>query len=157
MMMVKATGEKSFPSKPCKLKSGKNTTQMMSTPATTGLMTWRTADNKTSFWESPCEVLEPCACAANAVSMFSTTTTEASTSMPKAMASPPKLMRLAVSPKNFISTKVLIKANGSDTATTTAARMPPKKTYSTTQTNTAASTKASMTVLAARDTNSPRL
>ena len=42
-------------------------------------------------------------------------------------------------------------------ATTSAARTPPKNKYSTTQTSTAASAKAWMTVLAARSTKSPRL
>ena len=89
--------------------------------------------------------------------MFSTTTTEASTNMPSAMARPPRLIRLAVRPAQRISKKVVSSDKGSETATTSAARRPPKKTYSTTHTSTLASARALTTVLIARETSSPRL
>ena len=59
---------------------------------------------------------------ANAVSTFSITTTAASTSMPIAMANPPKLIKLAVRPNAFININVERIESGSTAATTSAAR-----------------------------------
>ena len=50
--------------------------------------------------------------------MFSTTTTAASTSMPMAIASPPRLIRLADMPNCCIRMKVISAASGSVSATT---------------------------------------
>jgi len=96
---------------------------MMATPATTGCTTWRTACSTRSVIVTS----RSCAWLPSWVSMFSTTTTEASTSMPKAIASPPRLIRLAVMPTACISKKVASSDSGSDTATTSAARTPPRK------------------------------
>ena len=49
--MVMATGANSLPSSPSRVSKGKNTTQMINTPDTTGLTTWRTAPSKISVFD----------------------------------------------------------------------------------------------------------
>lgn len=88
--------------------------------------------------------------------MFSTTTTAASTSMPMAIASPPRLIRFALSPVRRISRKVVSTDSGRVTATTTAARTLPRNSSSSTTTSTIASTNALPTVPVARSISSLR-
>ena len=88
--------------------------------------------------------------------MFSTTTTAASTSMPMAMARPPRLMRFALMPDWPMRMKVASAASGSVTATTSAARKLPRNKSSSTTTRTMASSSARDTVPTARWTSVPR-
>ena len=89
--------------------------------------------------------------------MFSTTTTAASTSMPMAIASPPRLIRLALWPVNRISRKVNSAASGSISDTTSAARSSPRNSSNSTTTSTVASSRALRTVATARSISSLRL
>ena len=88
--------------------------------------------------------------------MFSTTTTAASTSMPMAIASPPRLIRLADMPNWRIRMKVTSAASGRVSATTRAARKLPRNSTSSTTTSTMASSRARDTVPTARSTRLPR-
>ena len=130
--MVSATGANSLPSSPCSVSSGRNTMAMMDTPASMGTETaetaWRISTARSCGGELPAVsmAVAPADSFASAVSMFSTTTTAASTSMPRAMARPPRLIRLAVRPAWRISRKVASMDSGSVAATTRAARSPPR-------------------------------
>ncbi|MCY1173446.1 hypothetical protein D9M73_136060 [compost metagenome] len=88
--------------------------------------------------------------------MFSTTTTAASTSMPIAMAKPPRLIRLADMPKARIRMKVISAAKGSTMATVRAARILPRNRPSSTMTSTVASIRADDTALTALVTSEAR-
>ena len=90
-------------------------------------------------------------------SIFSTTTTAASTSNPIAIANPPSDMRFAVKPKYCIRAKVLNADRGKITATTKAARTFPRKRNNKISTRIIASPNAFVTVPIARSTKSPRL
>ena len=79
--------------------------------------------------------------------MFSVTTMDASTTMPRASASPPRLMRLAVTPCQPIRLKVMNAVKGSASATMTAPRKLPRKINSTRITKRLPSISASLTVL----------
>ena len=146
--MVSATGPNSLPSSPCRVKSGRNTIMMMSTPAATGVATSCVArysmcrrETLRSPWRA---------------SMFSTTTTAASTSMPIAIARPPSDIRLADKPHCCMSTKVASADSGRIKATTSAARRLPRNSSSSTSTSTMASCSALVTVPTARPTRLPR-
>ena len=88
-----ATGLNSLPSSPCSASSGRNTMTMIAMPEATGTrdLAHRAVDHvqprQRCRWSC-----------ARCVTMFSTTTTAASTSMPMAMASPPRLIRFALMP-----------------------------------------------------------
>ena len=88
--------------------------------------------------------------------MFSTTTTAASTSMPMAIASPPKLIRFADIPNARIRINVTSAARGSTNATVSAARMLPRNNPNSTITNTVASISAVETAPTAFVTNEAR-
>ena len=94
---------------------------------------------------------------AKCVIKFSTTTTAASTSIPIAIAKPPKLIRLADIPMKCIMIKVNNAAKGNANATTTAALILPKNNISKITTSTIASNKACNTVSTALSTKLPRL
>ena len=144
--MVNATGANSLPSSPCSVSSGMKVRQMIRMPAATGVATSRAAAN-TRCSRGRCA---PGASGASRLTAFSTTTTAASTSMPMAMASPPRLIRLALMPVMRISRKVDSAANGSISATTSAARRSPRNSSSRITTSTVASSSACSTVLTAR-------
>ena len=86
--------------------------------------------------------------------MPSKITIEPSTTIPKSIA--PKLIRLAVTPKQRIRMKANSIAKGMTEATITPARTLPKKSISTTKTINAPSTKLRITVETLRLTNSER-
>ncbi len=88
--------------------------------------------------------------------MFSTTTTAASTSMPIAIASPPRLIRLADMLNQRIRMKVASADSGRISATTRAARRLPRNSTSSTSTSAMASANAFDTVPTARSTRLPR-
>jgi len=152
--MVNATGPNILPSSPCKVRSGRKTRMMMTMPEATGAATSRVAR------KTRCRVgrLPGAACSppASWLSTFSTTTTAASTSMPMAMARPPRLIRLADSPKARIRMKVASAESGSINATTSAARRLPRKARSRSTTSTMASSSALDTVPTARSTRLER-
>ena len=76
------------------------------------------------------------------VTTFSTTTTEESTIMPMAMTSPPRLMRVGRQAGEGHQVKVASAASGSDSETTSAARILPRNTASRTTTMRMASNSA---------------
>ena len=121
---------------------------MMTMPAPTGVATSLVARYN---W---CRRGVP-GCAGRA-SMFSTTTTAASTSMPMAIARPPSDIRLADSPHWCMSTKVASADSGRIKATTRAARRLPKSSSNSTSTRAMASARALLTVPTARSTSAPR-
>ena len=144
--MVSATGTNSLPSNPCSVSRGMKVRQMMRMPEATGTATSRAAANMRCRrgW---CALG---ACGSSRLTAFSTTTTAASTSMPMAIARPPKLIKLALMPTRRISKKVPSAASGSITATTSAARSSPRNRSSRMTTSTVASSKALSTVPTAR-------
>ncbi len=77
---------------------------------------------------------------------FSTTTMEASTTMPTEKARPPSDMRLEVSPTRPMTMKVTRKVSGSETSTTSAVRSSATKRKRTRMTRTPPSSRASTTV-----------
>lgn len=126
---------------------------MISMPAATGAATSRTARNTTCKRGSFCAVLSWPRCCTT----FSTTTTAASTSMPNAMARPPRLIRLADIPVVRIRMKVANADSGNTMATVIAARRLPRKAPSNMSTNTVASISALDTVPTAFSTRLARL
>ena len=91
--MVSATGPNSLPSSPCRVSSGRNTMTMMTMPEVTGAATSRGgAVDQVQRRQAVLRLRRA------GLSTFSTTTTAASTSMPMAMARPPRLIRLADRP-----------------------------------------------------------
>lgn len=93
---------------------------------------------------------------ASCATTFSTTTTAASTNMPMAIASPPRLMRFADRPNPRMRMKVASAASGRISATVSAARRFPSMSTRITSTSTTASASAFDTVRTARPTKSPR-
>ena len=144
--MVSATGANILPSSPSRVSNGRKVRQMISMPAVTGLATSWVAAN-TRCRRGRCA---PGASGDSRLTVFSTTTTAASTSMPMAMASPPRLIRLALCPVQRISRKVHSAASGRISATTMAARSSPRNSNSSTTTSTVASSSAFCTVPTAR-------
>ncbi|MPN57990.1 hypothetical protein SDC9_205686 [bioreactor metagenome] len=144
--MVSATGPNILPSSPCSVSSGRKTRMMMTMPEATGAATSRAAR------KIRCSVGRFSGASASWFSTFSTTTTAASTSMPMAMARPPRLIRLADSPNRRIRMKVASADSGSIRATTRAARRLPRKARSSRTTRTMASSRALETVPMARST-----
>ena len=155
MTIVTATGANSFPSRPSRVNSGRKTIQIIRIPDATGLKTCPTAAMTAACVTASVRV--PIPVLPNSASIFSTTTTAASTSMPSAMARPPRLIRLAVNPKYFIIRKVVRSASGNEIATTSAALNPPRNRTRITATSRAASINALSTVPVARETRSDRL
>ena len=92
----------------------------------------------------------------NRSTTFSTTTTAPSTRMPTAMASPPRLIRLAVRPMARMKMKVSSAAIGSASATITEARRSPRNSSSRITTRIVASTSADSTVPTADPIRSDR-
>ena len=92
----------------------------------------------------------PLARGSSRLTTFSTTTTAASTSIPMAIANPPRLIRFALMPVVRMSRKVASAANGSISATTSAARSSPRNSSNRITTSTLASSSASWTVPTAR-------
>ena len=88
--------------------------------------------------------------------MFSTMTTPPSTTMPSAMAMPPRDMRLAVRPAYRMIIKVVNIVSGSVSDTTSALRTLPKNTKSTTTTKMVPSVRARVIVPSASCTSSAR-
>ena len=150
--IVIATGTKNLPSRPCSVIKGRNTTAMIRMPAATGAATSRTARN-TTCWRGSLSLPSWARC----WTMFSTTTTAPSTSMPSAIARPPRLIRLADMPYQRIRMKVASADSGSTAATVTAARRLPRKAPSSTSTSTVASSSALDTVPTAVSTRLARL
>ena len=144
--MVRATGPNILPSSPCKVSSGRKTIRMMRMPEVTGAATSRAA--RKMRWS----VGRLSGASASWLSIFSTTTTAASTSMPMAMASPPRLIRLAERPNRRIKMKVASAESGNTSATTSAERRLPRKARSSRMTRTMASSSALATVPMARST-----
>lgn len=151
-MMVSATGANNLPSSPSSETSGRNTSAMMSRPAETGTITSLVA--RKTWFSRGVESLS--FTWASRSTTFSTTTTAPSTSMPMAMASPPRLIRLAVSPQARIRIKQMSAAIGSVVATIAAARQSPRNSISSTTTSKVASSSASSTVPTARPIRSER-
>jgi hypothetical protein len=149
--MLSATGANSLPSRPSSVSSGTNTSAMISTPVATGCATSVTARYSTCRRGRRRASSLP-----RRSTAFSTTTTAASTSMPMAIARPPRLIRLALMPVARIRMKVPSAASGSVIATTSAARSSPRNSSSSTTTSTAASSRASVTVPTARAIRSLR-
>ena len=79
--------------------------------------------------------------------MFSTTTMDASTTMPTENAIPPRLMRFEVSPDAPMTMKVTRKVSGSENTTMSAVRSSATNRKSTRMTKTPPSRRASTTVL----------
>jgi len=134
---------------------------MMSVPEATGTATSRVARKIRCSRGSRCARAAPSACSPppareSCVTMFSTTTTAASTSMPMAIASPPKDIRFADRPNQRMSTKVASAAKGRISATVSAARRSPRNSTSISITSTTACASAVLTVVTARSTSWPR-
>ncbi|OIQ68169.1 hypothetical protein GALL_502430 [mine drainage metagenome] len=155
--MVSATGLNSLPSSPSRLSSGRNTMAMIATPDSTGAATsptpCRMRVSRSVVAPPRVASCTPGRSCAMCVTRFSTTTTAASTSMPSAIARPPRLIRLALKPAQRISTKVASADSGRVMATTVAARQFPRNSSSITTTSTTASPSASSTVPTARSTS----
>ena len=115
--MVSASGLNILPSSDSRVNSGTKTIMMMRMAKTTGRETSRTASKVISVrerWESPLSRMWR--------EIFSVTTIAPSTTMPMAMARPPRLIRFAVTPCQPISRNATAAVRGSETATVSAAR-----------------------------------
>ena len=144
--MVKATGINNLPSKPPNVIKGANTKRIINVPDTTGPATSRTALKRM------CNFGKPFGAVARRATLFSTTTTDASTNIPIAIANPPKLIRFADISNCAIRIKVTIAAIGKLIATARAARASPKNKPNKTNTSNTANISAVLTVLTARST-----
>jgi len=124
---------------------------MIASPDATGLAT---SADATRILRSL--LVEACFGSDNRSTTFSTTTTAPSTRMPTAIASPPRLIRLAVRPIAFMKMKVSSTAIGSASATITDARTSPRNNSSRITTSTVASSSAVSTVPTALPIRSDR-
>jgi len=120
--MVRARGRNILPSICWSVNRGRNTMTMIRMANRTGRATSRTALYTISTRESSVS-----ACSLRCRAMFSEMTMEASTIMPTAMASPPRLIRLAVTPCQPIRRKANRAVSGSERATITDALRFPRK------------------------------
>ena len=152
-VMVSATGANSRPSSPCSDSSGRKTVTMMTTPETSGTATSRTASPVIRMRVR--KSVRPCAWA-KWCAVFSTTTTEQSTSRPMAIARPPSDMMLAEIPVSRMTMKVDSTASGRMSETTSAARRLPRKRISRTTTSAIASSSTFCTVQTAFSISSLR-
>ena len=151
---VLAIGVKYFPSMPPNVKIGKKTIKIIST-AKVAERTTLLAPASTSSAISSAVSVRPCSLRLYKWAKIpSKITIEPSTTIPKSIA--PKLIRLAVTPKQRIRMNANSIANGMTEATIMPARTLPKKIISTTKTIKAPSTKLRITVETLRLTNSER-
>ena len=114
--MDSAIGANIFPSTPSSVNRGVNTMRMISTAKVTGLATSRAASVIKSATPCPSRARSRC------LKMFSTMTTEPSTIMPMAMASPPRLIRFAEMPSCSITASAASTDTGTEISTSAAAR-----------------------------------
>ncbi len=141
MSIVAASGANIFPSIPCSVKSGTRMMAMMSTEKATGRATSTSAS---ATMRRLCSFSVRCA---RWRRMFSTTTMEASTTMPTEKARPPRLMRFEVSPVEPMTMKLTRKVSGSEKTTMSAVRSSATKRKRTRMTKMPPSRSASTTVL----------
>ncbi len=143
---VSARGRKVLPSTPCRVKSGVKTRTMIVTAKRIGRPT--SAEARATTWTRGSA---GSACRSRR-STFSTMTMVPSTSMPMAMARPPRLIKLAVIPSTPIPRVAKSSEKGMARATTALGRRPPMNTRSTRATRPTPCTRASVTVATHRAT-----
>ena len=128
------------PSMPCSVNSGTSVSAMMITENATGRATSAAARATTARTASPGFAW------ARWRRTFSTTTIDASTTMPTENARPPRLIRLAVSPTRPITMNVTRYVSGSENTTMSAVRSSATKRNSTRMTSSPPSSSACTTV-----------
>ena len=140
MSIVCASGPNIFPSMPCSVKSGTRMMAMMSTEKATGLPT--SAAASATIRSLPSRSRRSARCRRT----FSTTTIDASTTIPTEKASPPRLIRFELMPARPITMKVTRKVSGRLKTTMSAVRSSARKRKRTRTTKIPPSASAPVTV-----------